>query len=77
MKVHVGMMVIPPIWWPLDKFQHLHHVEFDIKFMKLHENFVEICPILWLLDGFCSQHVEFGVKFSFLLKTLCNYMKDG
>jgi hypothetical protein len=32
MKVHVGMVVIPPIWWPLDGFQDLHHVEYGVKF---------------------------------------------
>jgi hypothetical protein len=32
MKVYVGMVAIPPIWSPLDRFQHLHHVEFDVKF---------------------------------------------
>jgi len=56
MKVRVAMVVIPPIWWPLDTFQHLHHVEFGVKFtvfskfMKLHENLVEIHPIWWPLD---------------------------
>jgi hypothetical protein len=33
MKVCAGMVVIPPMWWPLDQFQHLHHVEFDVKFI--------------------------------------------
>jgi hypothetical protein len=59
MKMHVGMVAIPPMWWPLGQFQHLHHVEFDVKFifsrklMKLHENLVEIHLIWWPLDGFC------------------------
>jgi hypothetical protein len=75
--------------------------------MKLHENLVEIHPIWWPPDGFCSQLVEvlvqnlcnyikrwlkyvlfgahhmgfvpqpieFGFKFSFLLKIYANYMK--
>jgi len=98
MKLHLGMVAIPPMWWPLDQFRHLHHVEFDVKFifmhkinevtwklgwnmfylvatkwvlfpnllslvsnssscwkfMQLHENLVEIHPIWWPLDGFCS-----------------------
>jgi hypothetical protein len=33
MKVHVGMVVIPPMWWPPNQFQHLHLVEFDVKFI--------------------------------------------
>jgi hypothetical protein len=40
MNVHVGMVAIPPIWWPLDGFQHLHHVEFGVKFiffLKIYE----------------------------------------
>jgi hypothetical protein len=39
MKMHVGMVAIPPIWWALDQFQHLHHVEFDVKFtfLKIYE----------------------------------------
>jgi hypothetical protein len=59
MKVHVGMVAIPPMWWPPHQFQHLHHVEFDVKFissrklLKLHEKLVEILPIWWPLDGFC------------------------
>jgi hypothetical protein len=32
MKMRVGVVVIPPIWRSLDQFQHLHHVEFDVKF---------------------------------------------
>jgi len=32
MKMHVGMMAIPPSWWPLNQFQHLHNVEFDVSF---------------------------------------------
>jgi hypothetical protein len=32
-KVCVGMVAILPMWWPLDQFQHLHHVEFDVKFI--------------------------------------------
>jgi hypothetical protein len=45
MKVHVGMVTIPPIWWPL----------YD----------------------FVPQHVEFGVKFNFLLKFYAITWKDG
>jgi hypothetical protein len=34
-------LAIPPIWCPLDGFQHLHHVEFDVKFtfffLKIYE----------------------------------------
>jgi hypothetical protein len=26
------MVAILLVWWPLDRFQHLHHVEFDVKF---------------------------------------------
>jgi hypothetical protein len=40
MKVCVGMVAIPPIWWPQDQFRHLHHVEFDVKFiffLKIYE----------------------------------------
>jgi len=34
MKMCVDMMAIPPIWWPPNGFQHLHHVEFDVKFIS-------------------------------------------
>ncbi len=33
MKVHVGMVAIPSMWWPLDRFRHLHHVECDVQFI--------------------------------------------
>jgi hypothetical protein len=33
MKVRVGMVAIPPMWWPPYRFQHLYHVEFDVKFI--------------------------------------------
>ncbi len=32
MKVRVGMVEVPLMWWPLDRFKHLHHVEFDVEF---------------------------------------------
>jgi hypothetical protein len=41
MKVRVGMVAILPMQWPPDRFRHLHHVEFDIKFIffwKYNEN---------------------------------------
>jgi hypothetical protein len=31
--MRVGMVAIPPMWWPLDQFWQLHHVEFDVKFI--------------------------------------------
>jgi hypothetical protein len=34
MKMRVGMVAIPHIWWPPNEFQHLHLVEFDTKFTK-------------------------------------------
>jgi hypothetical protein len=35
MKLHDNMFKIPPIWWPLDGFQHSHHVEFRFIFSLL------------------------------------------
>ncbi len=35
MKMCVAMVTILPMWWPLDRFQHLHHVEFGVKFKFL------------------------------------------
>jgi hypothetical protein len=43
--------------------------------MQLHEKMIKIHPIWWPLDGFFPQPIEFGVKFSFLLKIYANYMK--
>jgi hypothetical protein len=43
--MRVGMVVIPPIWWPPNRFQHLHHVEFDVKFTF----FLNIHEVTWKL----------------------------
>jgi hypothetical protein len=40
MKVPIGMVAIPLVWWSLDGFRNLHHVEFDVKFtffLKIYE----------------------------------------
>jgi hypothetical protein len=33
MKMCVGMVAILSIWWSPDRFRHLQHVEFDVKFI--------------------------------------------
>jgi hypothetical protein len=38
--------------------------------MQLHKNMVEIRLTWWRQMDFIPQHVEFGVKFSFLLKIM-------
>ncbi len=43
--MRVGVVAIPPIWWPLNQFQHLHHVEFDVKFTF----FLKIYEVTWKL----------------------------
>jgi hypothetical protein len=45
MKVHVGMETILPMWWPPHQFQHLHHVESNVKFIL----FWKINKIVWKL----------------------------
>jgi hypothetical protein len=47
------------------------------KFMKLHENLVEIHLIWWPQLGFVPQVIELGVKLSFLLKIYAITWKDG
>jgi len=119
MTVRVGMVVILPMWWPLDQFWHLHHVEFDVKFiffwkineiiwklgwntsylvatiwvlfpnllssvsnssscwkfMQLHEKIVEIHPIWWPLDGFCSLVCWVWCQIQLFVEIYANYMK--
>jgi hypothetical protein len=39
-SVCVGMVVISPMWWLPNSFQHFHHVAFDVKlnfFRKINE----------------------------------------
>jgi len=43
--------------------------------MKLNENLVEICPILWLPNGFCSPNYWVWCQIQVLVENLCNYMK--
>jgi hypothetical protein len=45
------------------------------KFIKLHENLVEIHPIWWPPDGFCSPTCWVWFQIQFFVKHLCNYMK--
>jgi hypothetical protein len=56
MKMRVGMVAIPSMWWPLDRFQHLHHVEFDVNFTF----FWKINEVTWKL----------GWNTSFLVATI-------
>jgi hypothetical protein len=68
-KVCVGMVAIPPMWWPLDQFQHLHHVEFDVKFIF----FQKINEITWKSCWNMSYLVAtIWVLFSNLLSLVSN-----
>jgi hypothetical protein len=113
--MHVGMVPIPPMWWPIDQFWHLHHVEFDVnftffwkinevtwklgwntcyfvatkwvlfpsllslvsnsgscwKFMQLHEKMVEIHPIWWPLDWFCSPTCWVWCQIQLFVENIC------
>ncbi len=53
MKACVGMVTILPMWSPRDRFWHLHHVEFDIKFTF----FWKINEIIWKLGWHTSYLV--------------------
>jgi hypothetical protein len=53
MKMCVGMVAIPPTWWPLGRFRHLHHVEFDVKFIF----FLKIYEVTWKLGWNTSYFV--------------------
>ncbi len=37
------MVANPPMWWSPNEFQHLHHVEFDVKFTF----FLKIYEVTW------------------------------
>jgi hypothetical protein len=115
MKMCVGMVTILSIWWSPDRFRHLHHVEFDVKFifflkinevtwkfgwnmsymvttrwvlflsllslvsnssscwkfMQLHENMVELHPIWWPLDGFCSLAYWVWFQIQHFVENVC------
>jgi len=45
------------------------------KFMKLHENMVEIHLIWWPLDGFCSPTCWVWCQIQIFVENLLNYMK--
>jgi hypothetical protein len=69
MKMHVGMMAIPPIWWWLNQFQHLHNVEFDVSFTF----FLNIYEITWKLGWNTSYLVAtIWVLFPILLNLASN-----
>jgi hypothetical protein len=75
-------------WWQFLLFSG-HQTNFDIctmlnlmsnslsswKFMKLHENLVEIRPIWWPPNGFCSLAYWVWCQIQVLVEILCNYMK--
>jgi hypothetical protein len=54
MLTKMSDLAIPPIWCPLDGFQHLHHVEFDVKFTFF---FLKIYEITWKLSWNTSNLV--------------------
>ncbi len=69
MKVHVGMVAIPPIWWPLNGFWHLQHVEFDVKFTF----FLKIYEVTWKLGwNTCYLVAMKWVLFPSLLSLVSN-----
>jgi hypothetical protein len=69
MKVCVSMVAIPPMWWPLNQFRHLHHVEFYVKFSF----FWKINEVTWKFGWNTSYLVATRwVLFSSLLSLVSN-----